>query len=1563
VNDNRKTKSQLIAELEEMRQRVSELEQSKTWKLPAELAGKKAEKILFNSEDMFRNFVEASNDLFVRLNKKGFIEYISPRVKDLYGYEVDELVGKHLKKTTPLKEVPKALSALKSVFKGETLTNFQINQVAKSGKIIPMEINAIPVEKNGNIIGFQGVLRDITNRKQREENLHENENLLLKIAENYPNSFLSIIEKDFTIGFTSGQEFKKQNLDPEQFIGLNLEQVFGDKSAFVREYYNKTFKGEEQSFELFINDQYQLFRTVPLYSEDGSITRILAAVENITERKQAEKALLESEANMAAIIENTLDSIWAINTQYEILYTNKVFDQSFQATFGVKLVPGSNLLQSLPKAIRPIWKERYDRAFGGERYVFVDQVEVGSFIIHIEVAVNPIESEGQVVGASFFGRDITERKQGEEELQKLAAVVKHSSELVNLATMEGKMVFLNEAGSRMLGINPQEVEHLNIIEVIPEHLQDLVRSELLPTLMRGNIWEGDLQYKNLQTGRLTDVHAMTFTVKDPDTQKPLFLANVSLDITQRKQAEESITKSEEKYRYFFENSPLGITSFNDKGDILEVNENMLKILGSPSAEATKQINVINYPPLVDVGFTKYYKQCIETGNLIETDFKYTSKWKKNVNIHCLLSPIHDPDNKIVGVYGIFEDITERKQVEEALRESERKFRVLTESSPIGIYYVNLNGTFVYGNKKAEEITGYKRGELIGNNFLKLKLLNKKDAIKAAKLLAFNKLGKSTGPDFFTINRKDSTQKQVEISTVIINIGLDKVVMGMVHDITERKRSEEALQESEDKFRSIIDQSTESISMIDSQGLVVEWNRNQEQTAGITRSQALGKPIWKLMPKTAGTDAQSQKQLTKGIRKIQELLKSGEFSTITGRDEVQYTLKDGSKRYVEHYYFPVKTKKQTYLANITRDITERKQADKALEESERRFRSTVESSPMGMHFYQLTEKNQLVFTGANPTADSILNVDNSIFIGKTIEEAFPPLVKTEIPSKYKQVALTGEIWKTEQIEYEDHDIKGAFEVVAFQTEPNKMVSLFNEITEKMKARVALKESEEKFRTLIEQSNDAIYSLLDDKFEIINSRFTEIFGYSLKECQTENFNFRKLIAPKSLSLVENRIAQYKKGKKLKPMYEFTAISKDGKEIECEVSTSHIEYKGGIAVQGIIRNITNRKQAEAEKAKLEEQLRRAQKLETIGTLAGGIAHDFNNILAPIMGYTDMALLKLEKTNPLYDDLQHVLKGAHRAKELVEQILLFSKQSEKERKPLAIKSLVREALKLLRPSIPTTIEIKQYIDSKCAKIQADATQMHQVIVNLCTNAWQAMEEDGGILTIELIELELDKTIAKLYPNLNKDKYLRLSISDTGPGMDKNTLERIFEPFFTTKAVNKGTGLGLSVVHGIVSSHKGDIHVISKPGKGSVFHVYLPTIISEDTLTSEKTTEIAKGSEYVLVVDDETAIGNLIKKILENFGYKTEVFNSGLTAFEVFKENPNKFDLLITDLTMPQMTGLDLADQIHRIKPKLPVLIMTGFGDSITSATQKRYGIKQVLGKPVVIEDLTSAIRNVLDR
>lgn len=383
----------------------------------------------------------------------------------------------------------------------------------------------------------------------------------------------------------------------------------------------------------------------------------------------------------------------------------------------------------------------------------------------------------------------------------------------------------------------------------------------------------------------------------------------------------------------------------------------------------------------------------------------------------------------------------------------------------------------------------------------------------------------------------------------------------------------------------------------------------------------------------------------------------------------------------------------------------------------------------------------------------------------------------------------------------------------------------------------------------------------------------------------------------------------------------------------------------------------------ANSEKQLQQVMKLQAIGTLAGGIAHDFNNILFPIVGYTELTMDDVPEDSQARQNLEEVLKAANRAKELVQQILTFSRQSSQERRPLKVQYLIKEATKLLRATIPSSIEIECNIDESCGPIKGDPTQIHQIIMNLCTNAYHALQETGGKLEVSLKEIYISYEQSLDRVGMKIGKHIELMVKDSGHGMEPQVIERIFEPYFTTKEQGKGTGLGLSVIHGIVKSHGGDITVSSRPGNGATFKVYLPIIddIEEEIHVIEPLIAI-HGEERILLVDDEAQIIDIEQQILERLGYKVTPKTDSEEALEEFAAQPDRFDLVITDMTMPKMTGDQLARRMMDIKPQIPVILCTGFNEAISEEKALAMGIDKFVMKPIVKDELASTIRTVLD-
>jgi signal transduction histidine kinase/FixJ family two-component response regulator len=423
------------------------------------------------------------------------------------------------------------------------------------------------------------------------------------------------------------------------------------------------------------------------------------------------------------------------------------------------------------------------------------------------------------------------------------------------------------------------------------------------------------------------------------------------------------------------------------------------------------------------------------------------------------------------------------------------------------------------------------------------------------------------------------------------------------------------------------------------------------------------------------------------------------------------------------------------------------------------------------------------------------------------------------------------------------------------------------------------------------------------------------------------------------------------------ELTHTRKDGKKINVLSRWALQKDEEGrpTGIMQINHDITQR-------LKLEEQLRQAQKLQAIGTLTGGIAHDFNNILGAIVLNSEMALFDLPGGSSLRTNLDLILKSGLRGKDLVKQMLLFSRKSEKKQGTITLTPLIKETFKLLRASIPTTIQMKLLLETESDAVSADPSQIQQVVMNLCTNAAYAMRGTTGSIDISLQDITFgwtDLPEADMQPG----EYLVLSVRDTGSGMSKEVSKRIFEPFFTTKPVGEGTGLGLSVVYGIVKNHKGGITVYSEPGKGSVFKVYLPRVDTGVSAEAEAPKPIPRGSERILLLDDEEMIANSVGNMLQHLGYKVTALMDSREGLRLFSENPSEFDLVITDQTMPFMTGEDLGKELMRIRPDIPLILCTGYSDMISSEKATAMGFRGFIMKPFTVREGADLVRRVLDQ
>jgi PAS domain S-box-containing protein len=504
---------------------------------------------------------------------------------------------------------------------------------------------------------------------------------------------------------------------------------------------------------------------------------------------------------------------------------------------------------------------------------------------------------------------------------------------------------------------------------------------------------------------------------------------------------------------------------------------------------------------------------------------------------------------------------------------------------------------------------------------------------------------------------------------------------------------------------------------------------------------------------------------------------------------------------------------------------------------------------------------------------------------------------------------------------------------------------------------LRVSDAKYRSLFDTSRDGIaFMSLDGQIERANKAYCDMLGYTENELifMTYHQHTPKKWIGKDLDILENQVLirdysdEYKK--------EFVRKDKTVFPVMVRIWLVRDDKNDPLRLLMLVRDVTDQ-------TRLEAQLRQAQKMESIGTLAGGIAHDFNNILGAIIGYTQLAKYNIKDPARALADIEHVLTASNRAKDLVKHILGFSRLTEHRMQPIQIHHIVKEALKLIRASLPSTIEIRQDISSLNTSMMADPTEIHQVLMNFCTNALHAMENRGGILSVALSPVSEEDIDMNDFPGLKPGPYIRLSVKDTGCGIDPRNIERIFDPYFTTKQKGTGTGLGLAVVHGIIKNHGGSVHVKSALGEGTVMTVIFPRLESSVEKETPGPESLPTGHESILFVDDEISLVEIEKMMLQRLGYHVVSESKSLKAFNTFINNADRFDVVITDMTMPEMTGLELSRGISAIRPGIPIILCTGYNNKITDETVKEAGISKILLKPIEIKEFAVAIRELLDK
>ncbi|MFO7715151.1 PAS domain S-box protein [Desulfosarcina sp.] len=852
-------------------------------------------------------------------------------------------------------------------------------------------------------------------------------------------------------------------------------------------------------------------------------------------------------------------------------------------------------------------------------------------------------------------------------------------------------------------------------------------------------------------------------------------------------------------------------------------------------------------------------------------------------------------------------------------------------------------TFIKVNPAFTEILGYVEEELLSRPFFDF---IHPDDIDVTRTVINQTLHKGAKVIYFE-NRyrcKDGSYKWL---SWVSHPNLEKGdTYSVARDVTERKQAERKLLESERIMQQIIKHDPNAIAVYDRNLRYIAVSDRYLQDYNVADKNIVGKHHYEVFP-----------EMPQRWKDIHQRVLEGATER---NDDDHFKRPDGSTTYNRWECRPWYTANGSIggMITYTEVTTERKLAEKELIQSRSHLRTLVNSIPDLVWL----KDQEGIYLSCNPVFERFFGAKESEIIGKT-DYDFVDKDLADSFRTYDRVAMKARrpSKNEEELTFAASGFSGLFETIKTPMHDSDgsiigVLGIARDITERKKSESELINQKRLFETMFNTIPDGVViTNTQREIQLANKGMGSTFGYKPEALLGKS---TQILYASQSGYIETGTSVFE-NKSINPenLYVTRYRDKSGREFSGETFGAKLFDESGqwIGNLGIMRDITEREQAAM-------RIQQAQKIESIGSLAGGIAHDFNNLLFPIVGLAELLMEDLAPDSQEHENAEEIYNAGKRGSDLVKQILAFSRQSEHKKIPVRVQQVLKEVLKLCRATIPANIEITRNISSDCGMVMADPTQIHQIAMNLITNAYHAVEPTGGKISVQLRAIEIDRD-ESAHSLLRPGQYVMLSVSDTGCGIDPKIVDKIFDPYFTTKGQGKGTGLGLSVVHGIVKQYNGDIKVYSEAGIGTTINVYLPLMEkSPEAVSLEKVSSIFAGDERILLVDDEEPIMRLEKQILERLGYQVTSRISSVDALEAFKANPDAYDLVITDMTMPNMTGDQFARKLLSIRPDMPVIILTGFSERISQENAADFGIKGLLMKPIVKSELAKMIRQVLD-
>ncbi len=1146
--------------------------------------------------------------------------------------------------------------------------------------------------------------------------------------------------------------------------------------------------------------------------------------------------------------------------------------------------------------------------------------------------------------------------------------------------IHGNFVFFNDRLTQSLGYGADELPGMNFRKIIAPHCVKNVYDTFQRMLVTGKGVHA-LEWQVIKKdGDLLDVESSADVLRDAGGQ-PLGFYGISHDITQRKQTERKLQASEERYRHIIDSIEESYFEVDLKGNLLYFNDSSPRDLQYTQEEISSKKNYRQFTD--EQNAQKVYNtfhQVYLTGQTVKGfDWKVFRKDGKVLDVESSVSLMRDEDGRPCGFRGITRDVSQRK-------ETEKRLRLITENIRDVIWTRDFDLNFTYVSPSIYRMTGFTPEEVMAIHLKSYRTTGEYDhhlnelreKLDYAKAHPFEK-----GAPLIVetqIMRKDGSLIWVEnnISFNRDENGVPFEIIGVIRDITERKKVEETFKESEKLHRMIVENMQDSITLLDFDLNYIYQSPSEVRVTGWTAEEIRHISIKDQMPPESF--AVAEKVMAEEFER--------EFS---GQPldphrkrvmELQIYKKDGSLIWEEMTasFYRDETGKAVGILLCQRDITDRKKAEQAFAESEKRYRMIVENMHDSIATLDMNLKltyqspSEIRLTGYTPeeiaqvTPGDLMTPESRAHVRSVLEAEFAREFSGDPVDPHRFVTLDVEVY------HKDGHRLWQEVTASFNRDENgkplEIMLVSRDITERKKMEAALKESEKRYRMIVENMQDTI-SLLDLDLNYVYQSPSEIRVTGFTPEEVMDMPIDKQVTPESfekgVKILFEELAREFGGEPIDPhrsiIFEIESYCKDGSTVWLEETCTFQRDDNGKPI-GILlagRNITERKKAEQERDKLAAQLLQSQKMETVGRLAGGVAHDFNNMLNVILGYIDLAKMRLTMENPIYTDLLEIEKAATRSRDLTAQLLAFSRKQIISPKVVNLNALIAETQKTITRLIGEDIDLKFYPAGDLWAIKFDPVQIEQILINLAINARDAMHK-GGKLVIETSNIAVDSTFCDSHMEIVPGDYVRLTVSDTGSGIDRANLPYVFEPFFTTKEFGKGTGLGLATVYGIVKQNDGFISVYSEPGQGSTFKIYLPRT-SEELIAAPRAPEapVRSGSGTILLVEDDEMVLKMVSDMLEALGYMVIASESPVDALSLCEKGVTPIDLVITDVVMPQMSGKELRDKLIAFNPEMKILFMSGYTSNIIAQHGVLEEGMQFIQKPFSISLLAEKIRQML--